>query len=197
MSKSILLALLVLLSSVALHAQYDLRFVKNVQFYVDEKPVGPLYEGPFTDRAALNLTYGWDATKVTDGKHLVTVVAFDIAGNRYPVAPPTNILVDNTKPLLAITADNRPVVEGMAMSGKVNLMVGASDATTWVTRIELWINGAMVRTSTVPASSTTGATPIVYSWNTSPLKRTSPYIQAVASDKAGNLTITRVQVAVR
>lgn len=184
------------LMCIQLPAQYDLRFIKTVQFYLDEKPIGPIYAGPFATKTDLDITYILDSKKLSDGPHRLEAIAFDLAGNRYPVAPAKVIVVDNTAPVIAITSNGIPLALGMTLTGKVDITVSASDVGL-VQRIELWINGTMVRVSSVAASSTTGATPLVYTWNTSPLKRTSPIVNAVATDKSGNMISKTVQVNIR
>lgn len=126
----------------------------------------------------------WDSRTVADGLHTFSVEVLDEQGNKTIKEVP--FVVDNTKPVIKVTG----VVGGGFYSGKVNLTITAIDITSPVTRLELCINGTSRKTST-------NGGPMIFEWNTNPLKRSSPKITVIAVDKPGNLETYELQVTIR
>lgn len=81
--------------------------------------------------------------------------------------------VDTTAPVSSITSPSN----GATVSGVVPVNVSATD-TTGVTRVELYVNGALLATDT--------AAPYSFSWDTAASGSGTRYLYAVAYDAAGN-----------
>ncbi len=116
-------------------------------------------------------SYTWDTAKLTDGAHIVGLVAYDKAGNK--ATSETAVVIDNTTPL----AEIRAPVEGLHLRGTHSVTVYGYDVN--FERMELYIDGALARTWTSGGAQT-------HSWDTATLADGSRAIRIRVVDKAGN-----------
>lgn len=121
-------------------------------------------------------SFSWDTTAAGSGNYSLQAIAYDAAGNSGPsgqVAVTVSIAADGAAPVTSITSP----ANGATVSGTVNVDVSATD-NVGVTRVELFVNGALLSTDT--------AAPYSFSWNTNGAKSGTNYLEAVAYDAAGN-----------
>jgi hypothetical protein len=154
--------------------------VVGVQFKLDGVNLGA------EDRSA-PFKLSWDTTLVSSGRHTLTAVARDNAGNR-STATLINVTVDNdgtlppppptdtTKPTVSISAP----ANGSTVSGTTTLSASASD-NVGVTGVQFKVDGA-----NLGAEDASG--PYSASWNTTSFSNGTHAVTATARDAAGNST---------
>jgi subtilisin family serine protease len=122
-------------------------------------------------------TWSWNTTNYANGAYNLTAVATDTSGNQAAQTITVNVynIPDTTPPSISIVSP----VSGSVVSGSVNVQVLASDNKA-VTKVELYVNGKRVASSTTPPFSMT--------WNTRGLKAATYTLQCRAYDAAGNST---------
>jgi thermitase len=122
-------------------------------------------------------TWSWNTTNYANGAYNLTAVATDTSGNQAAQTITVNVynVPDTTPPSISIVSP----VSGSVVSGSVNVQVLASDNKA-VTKVELYVNGKRVASSTTPPFSMT--------WNTRGLKAATYTLQCKAYDAAGNST---------
>ena len=120
---------------------------------------------------------------MTDGAHTVKAVARDAAGNT--TTSTVNVTVDNTKPTVSLAAP----AGGAPVSGTVTLSATASD-NVGVTQVQFFVD------NDTTALGTDTTSPYSASWNTSTVTNGAHTVKAVASDAAGNITTSTVNVTV-
>jgi hypothetical protein len=131
-------------------------------------------ETKITSDSAAPYSFSWNTRTVANGAHVISLKAFDVAGNIGTVTRTVNTNNDFTAPTVALTAP----AEGATMTGTVTLTATASDNVA-VTRVEFYVGTAMVGSdSTAPYS---------YSLNTRTIANGTKQITAKAKDAAGNL----------
>ena len=129
-------------------------------------------------RTAAPYTFSWDTTGVPNGSHSLQSKAYDaagLAGSSAPVAVTVNNgpAADTQPPTTAITAP----ASGATVSGTTSVTASASD-NVGVTRVELWVDGALALTRTT--------TPYTFSWDTTTVANGSHTLQSRAYDAANN-----------
>jgi thermitase len=122
-------------------------------------------------------TWSWNTTNYANGAYNLTAIATDNSGNQAAQTITVNVynIPDTTPPSISIVSP----VSGSVVSGSVNVQVLASDNKA-VTKVELYVNGKRVASSTTPPFSMT--------WNTRGLKAATYTLQCRAYDAAGNST---------
>lgn len=128
--------------------------------------------------------FGWDTTRALNGGHTLRAVAYDAAGNAGASA---NVTVnvsnapDTTAPTVTISSLG-------VRASKLSVSVSASDNLA-VTRVELYVDGALQATDT--------SSPWTFSVNTKPFASGSHTVQAKAYDAAGNSGLSAPQTFVK
>ncbi len=147
--------------------------VTRIELYIG----GVLYAQSSSSTA----TFTWNTKNSLDGSYTLQARAYDAANNVKSTSIGVNVknsaVADIIAPAVAITSPR----EGTLISrytNTVNIAVAASDNVK-VTRVELYINGYLVATST-------SGSPI-FSWYTQNLARGTYRLQAYAYDAAGNI----------
>lgn len=107
--------------------------------------------------------------------------AFLIIGTPMPTTPPPTPTTDTTLPVVKISSPQ----DGSVVSGRVSITANATD-NTGVTKIEVYIDGAL-KTSTTSSS-------VASTWNTRKASRGIHSITVKAYDAAGNIGQTTIYV---
>ncbi len=151
--------------------------VRSVQFLVGTRVISTDSTYPFS--------VTWDTLAEPIGEHTLTAIARDAAGNTEPSAPVTvTVARDTTPPAVTITAPS----EGTTVSGVVQVTSQATDDTA-ISRVELYVNGALTRT--------VSAAPYTATWDTRPLENGGYTLMLKAVDSSGNVgTSSEVTVTV-
>ena len=156
--------------------------VTQVQFFVDNNTT-PLAIDTSPDPTSGYYSVSWDTTTVTNGTHTLKAVAYDAAGNT--TTSTVVVPVDNTKPTVSLAAP----ANGAPVSGAVTLSATASD-NVGVTEVRF-----VVDNNTTPLATDTGS-PYNASWDTTTVANGTHTLKAVASDAAGNITTSTVNIIV-
>jgi RHS repeat-associated protein len=129
-------------------AATDDRRVESVQLFADGSSVGISNAPPFT--------FSWNTTTLSNGQHSLTATATDDAGNRTTSAA-VAVQVNNAPlPTSSITS---PANNASGLTGTVTLATSDAASTGLsVTKVELYVDGALYATSTT--------SPYSFSWNT-------------------------------
>lgn len=124
-------------------------------------------------------SFSWDSSKTANGTASLQAVAFDAAGNAgfsavaaVTVSNAAPGPADTTPPTVAIVSPTN----GITVSGTVTVSANAWD-NVGVTRVEFWINSALVTSAT--------AAPYSFNWNTRKYSGAQTIV-ARAFDAAGN-----------
>jgi subtilisin family serine protease len=132
----------------------------------------------FVSDSASPYSFALDTSTLSNGKHVLQAMASDAAHNSTMSAPVT-VTVDNTP------ADTTPPVvsmgtpaSGATVSGTTSVSASATD-NVGVTKVELYIDGALYGTDTTA--------PYSFSWDTNPSNNGVHTLKLVASDLAGNV----------
>ncbi len=139
--------------------------VDGALFAVDESRQGPPSAAPL------------DTTTLADGAHVISVVAYDRAGNS--TAKEVAVKVDNTPPTVRL---DTPLAPG-TISGSYTLEAEATDG-QGVERVELWAGTILV--------GVVQAAPYVLTWDTTTFDNGSYDVEAVAYDLAGNTATSEI-----
>jgi hypothetical protein len=140
--------------------------VTRVELFVDGTLFGTDTASPWS--------WSWNTTGAANGGHSLSTRAYDAAGNVGTSATVgVTVANDTTPPVTALTAP----AAGATVSGTVSVTASATDA-SGVTRVELWLDGALLGTDTT--------SPYAWSWNTTTAANGSHSLQTRAYDAAGN-----------
>ena len=157
--------------------------VIGVQFKVDGNNLGAeLFVAPYSG--------SWNTAGISNGSHVITAVARDLAGNVTASDPVTvtvaNVVVptDTTPPTVSLTSP----VSGSTISGTVPITATASDD-TGVVGVQFKVDGNSLGAELFVA-------PYSGSWNTAGISNGSHTVTAVARDLAGHTTTASVSVTV-
>jgi hypothetical protein len=128
----------------------------------------------------------WDTSTAPSGSHTLTAVARDAAGNVTTSAPVTVTVGpsgggDATPPTATITSPSSG-----AWTGNSILVSASASDNVGVTSITLWGDGAAFGTIPCGGTSCTGS----IRWSTGALPTGAYQVNAVATDAAGNCTIS-------
>lgn len=119
----------------------------------------------YTSATTQAKTYTWDTTAVTNGSHLLAVIAYDAAGNSTStVLSPTTVNVDNLAPTSSITAP----VAAAYVSGTVTVTADGTDAHSGLTNAYLYVDGVRQVPLDQSFAATASATRS-FSWDVSAL----------------------------
>lgn len=131
--------------------------------------------------SSASIDFSWDTKTVSNATHKVAVVAYDAAGNSG--RKEQTVSVNNTTTSVTVTDTTKPVsvitspISGSTVSKKATIKVSASD-NVGVVRIEVFVDGKMVGSSTTSSASV--------NWNTARYSKGTHTITAIAYDAAGN-----------
>jgi hypothetical protein len=126
-------------------------------------------------------TSDWDTTAVLDGHYDLRILITDNADNVTTADLPDKV-VDNTNPNVATVG---APTEGQIVSGTVGISASASDATSPIASVELFVGGTSHGTDTTA--------PFTFSWDTTGGPDGAATIQIVVTDMAGNSTTSAVR----
>ncbi len=143
----------------------DSNNIKKVDLYID---------GAFLRSMIYNGTYwaDWQSGTAGNGTHVLTAKAYDLAGNSTTSSPVT-VTVNSSPPTVSITSPT----SGSTLRGTVNVTGSATDS-DGIGRVELWVDSALI------ASSTTA--PYTFTWNTNSVSGGSHTVILKAYDTYGN-----------
>jgi len=130
-------------------------------------------------------TYAWITNRVLDGVHTLTLAVTDGAGRTATATLSVTVANNNggdlTPPTVAITSPS----SGTWTGNSITVTATASDNVA-VANIKLWANGAVF--ATIPCSGSTCSGTVT--WVTGPLAPAAYQVNAVATDSAGNRTVS-------
>jgi beta propeller repeat protein len=125
----------------------------------------------FTDYAA-PFSWAWNTLAESNGAHVLRATAYDGAG--HSAYDERSVSVDNTTPSVSLTTPG----EGAVVRDTVAVQAAASDTASGVSRVELYLDGVLVKTCTVA--------PYSWQWDTVPCSEGAHVVAAAAIDQAGN-----------
>jgi len=151
--------------------------VIRVEFYVDAALAGAKTMEPWD--------FAWGTGRVAGGTHMLTVVAFDAAGNldASTVSVTVGGLLDTTRPTVEISSPS----DNSTVSGVVAVDANASDD-VGVTKVQLYVDGARVAERT--------DVPWHFAWDATRAAAGPHTLMVVAYDAAGNLEGSVITVTV-
>jgi uncharacterized protein YfcZ (UPF0381/DUF406 family) len=127
-----------------------------------------------TSDSAAPYSFSWNTRQGANGTHVISLKAYDLAGNVGTVTRTVTTNNDFTAPTVTLTAP----AEGTTMTGTVTLTATASDNVA-VTRVEFYVGTIMVGSdSTAPFS---------FSLNTRTIANGAKQLTALAKDAAANI----------
>ena len=122
-------------------------------------------------------SFSWDTTSSVNGSHTLQAKAYDAADNvgasASVIVTVQNAVPDTTAPTVQITSPTG----GTKVSRSTKVSISSSD-NAGVIRVDLYIDGKLVLTSTNPSPT--------YNWNTGKIALGQHTLQAFAYDAAGN-----------
>lgn len=150
--------------------------VTLVDFYVDGVLKASDTTAPYS--------FAWNTTGVSNGSHLLRAMAKDAVGNASGsdvtvTVSNTSTVVDGTPPSVTITSPQ----SGAKVNGNISVTVVATD-NIGVTKVELYVDGAIVSTSTIA--------PFTNTWNARQATAGTHTLQCKAYDAAGNGAVSPV-----
>lgn len=145
--------------------------VTRVELYID----GVLYG----ESASSSASFSWETTNTTDGSYSLEARAYDAANNvgstAITVKVQNSVVEDDVAPLATIIS---PTDGSQLNGGSVKVSVSSSD-NVGVTKVELYINGALFGTSTSDSPT--------FNWKIRRIPSGAHTLQAYAYDAAGNI----------
>ncbi len=155
--------------------------VVGVQFMVDGTNVG-------TEDTSSPYSRSWNTTAVSNGSHVISIVARDAAGNTDTASinvTVDNMVADTTPPSVSLTAPaNNATVSGTAVTASAS----ASD-NVGVTGVQFYLDDN-------PMGAEDTAAPYSYSWDSTVVPNGSYTVSAVARDDAGNTSTSSVDITI-
>lgn len=157
--------------------------ITGVEYYIDGQKAGLVHgsSGSFS----LNL----DTTQYSNGQHWLLNETLDGSGNMQ-ASTPVNIIINNgggtidtTPPTVSITSPGN----GASVSGIVNISANASD-NVGVSQVVFQVDGVNSTTDT--------SSPYTYSWDSTKVSNGNHTLTATASDAAGNISVSTINVVV-
>jgi hypothetical protein len=149
--------------------------VSKVEFYVNGTLKATSTGAPYS--------YNWNTLTLASGSYTLSAKAYDAAGNVGQSSVTVIVANDTIAPSVSIASP----VAGSTIGGTVPVSASASDNVA-VEKVELYLNGALVATST--------AAPYGYNWNTTNAANGSYTLSVKAYDAAGNVGQSSVTVNV-
>ncbi|ADD08875.1 Ig-like domain-containing protein [Candidatus Aciduliprofundum boonei] len=142
--------------------------IGKVQFFIDGNLTYTAYHYPYL--------FIWNTENYTDGKHLISVIVYDKAGNKNSAS--VYVIVDNTPPVIKLLSP-KPSGNG-TLSGNVEIKIKGTDDVTGMASIKLYIDNYFVAN---------GTNSIDYEWNTTRYFNGLHRLTIIASDKIGNVAM--------
>ena len=140
-----------------------------------------------SSRTTSPYSFPWNSASVSNGTHTITVAAKDAAGNSKAVSVQvtgSNVSGgDIISPVVNITSP----ANGASVSGTINIQANATD-NTGVNSVSYSIDGVAIGSSS--------SSPYTVSWNSASVAAGIHTINASASDAAGNVGSSSIQVTV-
>jgi hypothetical protein len=144
--------------------------VARLELSIDSQLTATATASPFS--------FTWNTLGYPNGTHIVTVKAFDAAGNSgtYAAMVTVNNLVisDSQPPVVSVTSPTN----GTRVVNQVQISVAASD-NVGVAQVSIYVDGVLRSTST--------SAPYSYTWNAKRIASGAHTISAKAWDAAGNV----------
>jgi hypothetical protein len=125
--------------------------------------------------------YSWDTTSVSDGAHLLQVIAVDSAGNPAELQVP--VTVDNAAPTVTVESP----AAGALLRASMPITVTTSDV-SGVASVQLFDGATLL--------ATLSAAPYEFTWDTTATTEGAHDLRVAALDAAGNLASVQVPVTV-
>ncbi|MDY7228175.1 Ig-like domain-containing protein [Hyalangium rubrum] len=142
--------------------------VQRVEFLIDGQMVGTSTSAPYS--------FTWNTLTATIGNHTLTARATDIHGNA-ATSPGVSVKVDNLPPSVALTSP----ASGTTLVGVVSLAAEATD-TTGVTRVDFFVDGALLASDT--------SAPYSVTWDSAGWVNGSHTLYARAYDGLGHMAVS-------
>ncbi len=156
---------------VTFEANNDPEVVSSVEFFVDGASIGTSSEEPYSIQ--------WDASGADLGQHALSITATKSDGSTSENAITVNL---NCPPEISILN----LIDGGCISGTVDIELYANDDTDDLSKVELYIDNALVSTFSAP--------PYSYTWNTNGLSSGNHSVKAIAYEGAGQTSSESVTV---
>lgn len=134
-----------------------------------------------TDGAA-PYSWSWNTLAQSGGPHALRATAYDNVG--HSSYDEHSVSVDNTTPSVELIAPG----EGLTVKGSVAVDATASDTVSGVSRVEFYLDGAVIKTC--------AAAPYTWQWDTTSYSEGTHVVGAAAIDRAGNRALDTHAVAV-
>ena len=151
--------------------------VTRVEFYVDASL-------SLTSTSAL-FNFSWNSGSTPNGSHVLTVKAYDGAGNMGSASVTVSVNnVDTTPPTVTLSSP----LAGATVSGTSVLVTGTASDNVGVKKVELYVDGSLYTSGTASAFS--------FSWNSTTKPNGSHTLMAKAYDAANNTGTAAVAVNV-
>lgn len=151
--------------------------VSYVSLYINGSLYGTDNTGPYS--------FVWDTTKHANGSYNLAAYAYDAAGN-VGTASPVTVSVTNVADTVPPSVNITSPANGSTVGKKVTVKATASD-NKGVSRIELWVDGALKNT-------VTSGTSLSWNWNTVSVAKGTHTITVKAYDAAGNTGTSSIAV---
>jgi len=119
-------------------------------------------------------SYNWNSVTAANGSHLLTVKAFDVAGNIGSATVSVQVVNDFSAPVVAIASP----ANGGTVGATVNVSATATDD-IGVTLVEFYVDGIL--------QSSDNSAPYGFNWNTAALANGPYSVIAKAYDAAGRI----------
>jgi hypothetical protein len=151
--------------------------VAKVSFYIDTQEIVNFTHPPFMIK--------WDSTKVPDGRHNLSGVAWDTSGNSNTTKIVINVTNrDHTPPEVKIVSP----VNGSAVSKKVTIIVNATDNSGSIKYVSIQVDAVEIANLTSP--------PYRELWDSTTVSDGAHKITAIASDLMGNIGSDTIEIIV-
>jgi subtilisin family serine protease len=132
----------------------------------------------FVSDSSSPYSFALDTSTLSNGNHVLEVLAFDAANNSASTGPVTvtvnNTPADTTPPVISMGTP----ASGATVSGTTSVTASATDD-VGVTQVQLLVDGVLLATDTTA--------PYTFAWDTSLVTNGLHTVKLVASDLAGNL----------
>jgi len=152
--------------------------VVGVTFALDGNPLG-------TEETSEPYEFAWDTATMSNGSHVLTVVARDAAGNQSPETVSVTLMNDTAAPTVSLASP----AAGSTVDGMVTVAATATDDVE-VVGVQFLVDGA-------PLGDEDHVAPYELAWNAVTAANGPHTLAAVARDAAGHETTASIEVSVQ